>query len=55
MMAARTMPEPDAVQITFPPSEETELPSGQHVMELPDFVHHEPKGSSDAVSSVAQN
>jgi uncharacterized membrane protein len=55
MIAARATPEPVALQITFPPSEETELPSMLRVMQRPDFAGQAPNTSADAVPSVAQS
>ena len=55
MIAACATPEPAALQITFPPSEETELPSMRRVMQRPDFAGQAPNTSADAVSSVAQS
>ena len=55
MIAARVTPEPAALQTTFPPSEETELPSMLRVMQRPDFAGQAPNTSADAVPSVAQS
>ena len=55
MIAACATPEPDALQITLPPSKETGLPSVRRVTQRPDFAGQAPNASANAVSLVAQS